>query len=203
MAEGGTPPNAPVVRRPVASGLNDGWPRQSTAIGGLLILIGLILFVGNFVRIDLGHYGWPLFVIAPGVLLIVVSLTSRGFVGEGLAIAGSIITVTGLILLYQNSTDHFESWAYAWALVFPAAVGAGMIIYGLATAHPANVRAGSRLVGIGVVLFLLGAAFFEGVIGIGGYQFGQSIGAIAGALIIVLGAILLAVNLTSRRRGPG
>ena len=203
MAEGGAPPHAPVVRGPAPSGFRREWRRQSTVIGGLLILIGLVLLAGNLVRIDLGHYGWPLFVIAPGVLLIVVALTSRGFVSEGLAIAGSIVTVTGLILLFQNSTGYFQSWAYAWALVFPAAVGLGMIIYGVAAARPGNVRAGTRLVAIGVVLFVLGAAFFEGVIGIGGEQFGRSSGAIAGALIILLGAALLVVNLASRRRGPG
>lgn len=203
MAEGGQPPGVPVVRGPAPSGLDRRWPRQSTVIGGLLIVIGAVLLIGNVVRIDLGHYGWPLVVIAPGILLIVVALTASGFVSEGLAIAGSIVTVTGLILLYQNSTAHFESWAYAWALVFPAAVGAGMILYGITARRPGNVRAGTRLVAIGVVLFLLGAAFFEGVIGIGGYEFSRPSGAVVGAVIIVLGAVLLAVNLASRRRGPG
>jgi hypothetical protein len=175
-------------------------PRQSTAIGGLLILVGAILLLGEFVRIDVGHYGWPFFVIAPGVLLLLVAITSRGFVSEGLAIAGCIVTVTGLILLYQNSTDHFESWAYAWALIFPTSVGAGMVLYGVLSGRPGNIRAGTRLVGVGLVLFLLGAAFFEGVIW-GGYEFGRSTGTIAAVLIIVLGAVLLILNMASGRRG--
>jgi len=78
-----------------------------------------------------------------------------------------------------------------------------MILYGLTANRPGNVRAGSRLVGIGVVLFLLGAAFFEGVIGIGGYEFGHSTGAVVGAVIILLGALLLIANLRSDRRNPG
>jgi hypothetical protein len=176
--------------------------RQSTMLGGLLILVGAILLLGQFVHLDLGHYGWPFFIIVPGVALLVMALAGRGAVGEGLAITGSIITVTGLLLLYQNATDHFESWAYAWALVCPGAIGTGMILYGLAAGRPGNVRAGSRLVGTGVVLFLLGAAFFEGVIGIGGYQFGHSTGAVVGGVIIVLGALLLIANLTSGRRNP-
>jgi len=166
----------------------------------LLVLIGAILLIGQFVRVDIGHYGWPFFVIASGVLLIVVALTARGAVSEGLAIAGSIIAVSGLILLYQNSTDHFESWAYAWALVFPGSIGLGMILYGLTAGRPGNVRAGTRLVGIAGVLFLLGAAFFEGVIGIGGYQLDRTAGLAVGALIIVLGALMLILNLTSSRR---
>jgi hypothetical protein len=165
----------------------------------LLVLAGAILLLAQFVRIDLGHYGWPFFLIVPGVALLVAAVTSRGVIGEGLAILGSIITITGLILLYQNATDHFESWAYAWALVFPAAIGLGMVLYGVSAGRPGNVRAGTRLLGIGLILFLLGAAFFEGVIGIGGYQLGRSAGTIAGAVIIVVGALLLILNLTSRR----
>jgi len=182
-------------------------PRRSRSpsmlLGGMLVLIGAIWLVGQFVRIDIGHYGWPFFVIAPGVVILFVALTARGAVGEGLAILGSIITVTGLILLYQNATNHFESWAYAWALIFPGAVGAGMILYGLTAGRPGNARVGARLVGIGVVLFLLGVAFFEGIIGIGGYQFGRAAGVAVGALIIAMGALLLVLNLTSSRRQPG
>ena len=176
--------------------------RPSVVLGGLLVLIGAIWLVGQFIRIDIGHYGWPFFVIVPGVAILFVALTARGALGEGLAILGSIITVTGLILLYQNVTDHFESWAYAWALIFPGAVGLGMILYGLVAARPGNVRVGARLVGIGVVLFLVGVVFFEGVIGIGGYQFGHPAGVVVGGLIIALGALLLLVNLTSGRRQP-
>src|SRR5205807_5797599 len=113
-------------------------------------------------------------------------LTARGGTRNATAILGSIITVTGLILPYQNATDHFESWAYAWTLIFPGAVGVGMILYGLVAGRPGNVRAGTRLVGISLVLFLLGVAFFEGVIGIGGYQFGRTAGVAVGALIIAM-----------------
>src|ERR1700682_5819350 len=117
-------------------------PRRSRSpsmlLGGMLVLIGAIWLVGQFVRIDIGHYGWPVFVIPPGGVLLFVALTARGAVGEGLAILGSIITVTGLILLYQNATNHFESWAYAWALIFPGAVGVGMILYGLAAGRPGS-----------------------------------------------------------------
>src|SRR5438105_2944071 len=117
MADG-LPPSASVVPEPAAPRPRQP-RRQSLVIGGLLILIGAILLAGQFVRIDVGHDGWPFFVIAPGVVILFLALTARGVVSEGLAVLGSIITVSGLILLYQNATDHFESWAYAWALVFP------------------------------------------------------------------------------------
>jgi hypothetical protein len=190
------PPSAPVS--PPAPRTPAG-RRQPSPLGMMLVLAGLVLLLGQLVHLDLGHYGWPLFIIVPGIALLIIAISSRGFAGEGLAILGSILTITGLILLFQNGTDHFESWAYAWALVFPGAVGIGMIIYGSYAGRPGNVRAGVRLLGIGLVLFLLGAAFFEGVIGIGGYHFGQSAGAIAGVVIIGIGAVLLILSLVSRR----
>jgi hypothetical protein len=75
-----------------------------------------------------------------------------------------------------------------------------MVLYGLVAGRPGNIRAGTRLVGIGVVLFLLGVAFFEGIIG--GYQFGRTAGVAVGALIIAIGTLLLILNLTSSRRRP-
>jgi hypothetical protein len=169
-------------------------------LGGLFVLIGALLLAGQFVRVDIGRYGWPFFVIAPGILILFVALTARGAVSEGLAILGSIVTVSGLILLVQDATNRYESWAYAWALVVPGAIGLGMILYGLTARRPGNVRSGTRLVGVALVLFLLGAAFFEGVIGISGYQLDHTGGAVLGVLIIALGAIMLVLNLTSRGR---
>jgi hypothetical protein len=170
-------------------------------LGGLLVLIGAVLLVGQLVRIDVGHYGWPVFVIAPGVVILFLALMARGPLGEGLAILGSMITVTGLILLYQNATGHFESWAYGWALI-PASIGFGMELYGRVAHRPGNVRVGSVLTSAGLIIFFLGALFFEGIVGIGGYQFGRTGGVAVGVLIIALGALLLVLNLTSSRRHP-
>ena len=48
------------------------------------------------------------------------------------------------ILLYQNTADHFESWAYAWALVFPASTGLGQMIYGSLKERKEMVMTGGR-----------------------------------------------------------
>src|ERR1700736_5837365 len=196
----GPPPSVPTAPEPGPRATPQQPRRQSMVLGGLLVVIGAILLAGQFVRIDIGHYGWPFFVIAPGLVILFLALTARGAVSEGRAILGSIITVSGLILLYQNSTDHFESWAYAWALVFPGAIGVGMILYGLRASRPGNLRAGTRLAGVGLVVFLIGAVFFEGVIGIGGYHLGRTAGVAVGALIVALGAVMLILNLTSASR---
>lgn len=198
----GKPPAAPLVREPAVKAPpvagRPRRPRQSAVVGGLLILLGAILLLGQFAPI--WHFGWPLFIIAPGVLVLLTALTSRGAVGEGLAITGSLITVTGLILLVQNATNHWASWAYAWALVFPGSVGAGMMFYGMASGRSGNLRFGSRLLAAGLVTFFLGALFFEGVLQISGYQFDRGTGVAVGALIIGAGALILILNLMSPRR---
>src|SRR2546423_15670742 len=109
MAEG-LPPSAPVAQAPAASQTPVRPRRESTILGGLLVLIGAILLIGQFVRIDIGHYGWPFFVIAPGVLLILGGLAARGAVSGGLATTGSILPGAGLVLLFPNPTDHFVTW---------------------------------------------------------------------------------------------
>ena len=129
MAEG-PPANAPGAPGPAISQPPRRGRHQSTVVGGLFVLIGAILLAGQFVHVDIGHYGWPFFLIVPGLVILFVALTASGAVSEGLAILGSIITVTGLVLLFQDGTDHYESWAYAWALVFPGAIGLAMILYG-------------------------------------------------------------------------
>jgi hypothetical protein len=199
MADG--PPPRPLAgKEAVISQAPHPSRRTSVILGGLFVLVGAILLLSQFVRFDLGRYGWPFFVIVPGVVILFGAFTARGAASEGLAILGSIITVTGLILLFQNATDHFESWAYAWALVFPGSAGVGMILYGLVASRPGNIRAGVRVLGIGLLIFLLGAAFFEGVIGIGGYTFDRTAGVVLGVIVIGIGGLMLLLNLTSGRR---
>ena len=49
-----------------------------------------------------------------------------------MVVGGTVATTVGLVLLYQNNTGHWESWAYAWALVGPAASGLGLALWGAA-----------------------------------------------------------------------
>src|SRR5436190_23284241 len=95
---GGAP--GPVISQPLR-----GPRRPSMVLGGLLVLIGAILLAGQFVRLDIGHYGSPFFVIAPGILILLVALAARAAVRERLAVVGSLVTVSGLILLGQAAAD--------------------------------------------------------------------------------------------------
>ena len=140
-------------------------------VGAILIVLGLLFLAEQVLDIDLGRYGWPLFVIVPGVLLFVAGLAAPPREGSGLAVAGSITTTVGLVLAFQNVTGLWATWAYAWALVGPAATGFGMALYGLLRGQPDLVRDGTRALGTGLALFVAFGLFFEGVIGLSGDAF--------------------------------
>jgi hypothetical protein len=110
--------------------------------------------------------------------------------GLRFAIAGSIVTTVGLILRYQQSTDRWESWAYAWALI-PVASGLATLVCGLVYRRRDLVDDGIRVVAIAAVLFAAGYWFFETI-----FQSGRApIDAAAWWPLIVVG---LGVYVTAR-----
>jgi hypothetical protein len=170
----------------------------SLVLGSILILLGIVFLVGQVFNISLGDYLWPFFIIVPGVLLFIFALSLAGGTGEGFAILGSIVTMVGLILFYQNTTGHWESWAYAWALIAPTAIGLGQMTYGLLKGRGEMVRSGSRAAAVGLGIFLVGGFFFELILGISGFGLG---GLGWPLLLIGLGVLLLVGNLLSVRKG--
>ena len=135
-------------------------------LGILLITVGIFFFIGQWLNIDWGAATWPFYVIAPGLALMAWGLTQRD--GSGLTVAGSIVTMVGLVLLYQNTTGNWESWAYAWALVGPGGSGLGMLLYGTRSGNRKMARDGFWQILVAIGLFVAGFIFFEGIIGISG-----------------------------------
>lgn len=138
-----------------------GW----VVLGAALVLVGVAVLLGQALDVDVGEFAWPFFVIIPGAVLLAAGVGSRR---RSTMVAGSVVTTTGLLLLYQNSTGHFESWAYAWALVSMVAPGMGNALSGRLTARPDLVANGNRQAVIGLGFFAVGLVFFELVIGIRG-----------------------------------
>lgn len=173
--------------------------KGNLGLGILLILLGIMFFVGQFFDINLGRLGWPFFIIVPGVALFLLALVMGGEAGEGLVIAGSIVTTAGLLLFYQNITGHWESWAYAWALVAPTSVGVGRVIYGVVRGPRKLVTDGLQIAGVGLAIFLVAGTFFELVIGISGrrFPFGDLLWPL---LLIGLGLLLLLRNVFTGAR---
>lgn len=145
--------------------------KTTNTIGFVLIALGLLAALSQ--KIDLGiNFGfgqisWPLFIIVPGLIILTMSLSSRND-NVAITVVGMMTTVTGLLLAYQNTFSHFESWAYAWALVSPLGLGLGQILHGRSHDNPALIETGRRMATIGAALFVAGAVFFELIINISG-----------------------------------
>jgi hypothetical protein len=135
-------------------------------LGFLLIAVGAFVLLAREVGFDvfgqIGTWGWPVFIIVPGLLLLAAALVPSPPRGIGFAIAGAIVTTVGALLLYQSLTGHWESWAYAWALI-PMAAGLALIAYGLFSRSSRMVRGGTWMAGIAALMLAIGAWFFEGV----------------------------------------
>ena len=170
---------------------------SGVVLGALLILAGILFLVLRLGPVDFGQSQWPLFVIVPGLALIVVSLTSRAL--AAFAIMGSIVLVTGLILAIQNTFGVWAAWSYAWALVFPGAVGLGIAIIGAQRRDRSRVERGLWMVATGVTLATIFGLFFEGLLHVSGITFGPALGIVLPVLLVVFGFALLAAAVLPRR----
>jgi hypothetical protein len=159
-------------------------------LGALLVVAGLVLLIAEYVHFDLGHYGWPLFVIVPGLALLLLGLLVPS--SSGLIMPGAIVTATGMVLAIQNTFELWATWAYAWALIFPCATGLGAALQGRVEGKPRMVQSGIQSAGLGLGLFVLLGAFFEGALHLSGFNVGPLGQAALPLLLIVVGVVLLA-----------
>lgn len=141
------------------------FPKQT--LGMVLIAAGGLWLIAQITQVDIGENLWPLFVILPGCFILAVShMTGLG--EEKLSIAGCVVLAVGMLLLYQNTFSHFESWAYAWALVLPGAGGFGLLLNSAKQDNENQARIGRRLIVASGAIFVVGAVFFELIVNISG-----------------------------------
>ena len=181
------PPTAPLpADQPGPSGV---------AIGAILVVVGGILLAGQLLDVGIGDLGWPLIVVAVGVALLLIGLV---VVNEsGMVVGGAVVTTVGLVLLYQDQTDRWESWAYAWALVGPAASGLGLALWGIRSGDRQDVRNGTWGLLGGLAFFVVGYLFFEGIIGISGERLPLPEWALP-AVVIGIGVVILVRGMLQR-----
>ena len=168
-------------------------------VGAGLMGRGALFLVGQVFHVDFWGILWPFFIIVPG-LFFFVGMFVVGKNGAPLAVPGSIVTMIGLILLYQSVTGHWASWAYAWALIFPTAVGLGIAIAGLWSDEPRTVRSGALMAGVGLVVFIFFGVFFELLLNISGFRSGLFGRVLFPLMVIGAGLIVLAWALLQRGR---
>lgn len=157
--------------------------RNRLALG--LIVVGAFFLLNQWFNFfnPVGSL-WPLFVIAPGAVFLYYAFTG-GRDNAGLVFPGAIITGTGLILMYQNLTGDWDSWAYIWTL-YPAMVGFGLRFNGERTDRHSEVKTGNEMIKWSMVAFGVGFVFFELII-FGG--FGNF-----GLVLIAAGLLWIAAN---------
>ncbi|HKB32798.1 MAG TPA: hypothetical protein VKF16_02935 [Candidatus Dormibacteraeota bacterium] len=170
---------------------------SSMALGIVLVVVGLFALGVVVFGIDLTQYGWPLFVIIPGLTLLVV-----GFIGGGVgaSVPGGIVTMLGLVLAYQSSSGDWASWAFAWALVAPGGVGLGLYLQALRDRDLETLKRGRTLIFIAALIFMIGFVFFESILGISGMDYGIFGKAALPGLLIVIGIILLVRSIQRTRQ---
>lgn len=164
-------------------------------IGLILVLVGAVLFAGQLLGIGIEDIGWPFIVIGAGLAILVVGLVVVD--DQGVVIGGTIVTSVGLVLLYQDRTGRWETWAYAWALVGPAASGLGLALWGARTGDRRDLRTGIWGLLGGLAIFVIGFLFFEGVIGLGGDRLALPDWLLPAA-VIAIGVVVLARGLMER-----
>jgi hypothetical protein len=184
----------------VADDASRRWLGGEAALGGLLVLLGTLVLLGQALELELGGVGWPFFVIVPGLGLLGLGLATPGRLGEVLATVGGMVTMVGLVLLVQNATDRFDTWAYAWTLVFLVGAGFGRWLVGVVRGRGELAASGAWLVAAGLVGFLGLAVFFEVVVGLSGHRSGSAGRYVLAAVLILAGLGLLGRRLLVARR---
>jgi hypothetical protein len=127
--------------------------------GVTLIVLGVLFLVGQVINPRIWHSIWPIIIIAFGMLF----FGGMSYWGKNygfLAIPGSIITGTGLVLLLQNFTSQWYTWSYSWVL-YVAFVGFGLWVYGKWSEIPNLKVVGEKMTMGGIIGFILLGALFE------------------------------------------
>lgn len=161
--------------------------------GGLIVGLVLILLGGAALLVQVGGLtiGWPIWIIVPGLALILGAVAVGGSGGAGIASVGGIVLMTGVVLAVQEASGLYQTWAYAWALVAPGGVGVGLTVYGLLTRRGDDLRAGLTTLFVSIVIFLVGFLFFEGVLGLSGDRFAEVTEVAVPVLLVGLGALVI------------
>jgi hypothetical protein len=177
-------------------------PRRAgtgVALGIVFVVVGLFFLLVRLVNVDLGAYGWPLFIVIPGLTLLIVGFVS---LGTGAAIPGGILTMVGLVLAYQNSSGNWASWVYVWPLVAPGGVGVGLFLQGMRDRNQGLIKQGRSLIVIAFLIFMIGFVFFESILHLTGTDYGLFGKVALPGLLVVIGVALLVRSLQRSRSTP-
>jgi hypothetical protein len=151
--------------------------KRSQWIGGIILILLGIVFMLRLWMPDWMEFSWPFYIIGVGLLFLLVAAIS----GIGpLAIPGCIILGIGSILYFQNLSQNWISWTYAWTLI-PGFVGVGIFFSSLFSPGHRIDHSGWFL----ILISLTGFVIFGGI-----SVFGRDVVRYWPILLILLGCIL-------------
>jgi hypothetical protein len=160
----------------------------------LLVILGTLFLIAPAFGSDWAGRDWPLLVFLPGLGLFAIAVFG-GKEWTKLAVPAAIITTVGLILWCQNAFNLWQTWAYAWALVLPTAIGFGQLVEGTLSDRPQLREQGRHSILVGALMFICFAAFFEGLLNLSG------LAPVAGArYVLPVLLILIGVGVVVRDR---
>ena len=197
-----TPTPPPPAYQPRPPGIVTPGPAQrrggsTVALGVVLVVLGLFALLVQFTGFDPGG-SWPLFIVIPGLTLLIVGFVS---LGTGALIPGAILTVIGLILAYMNATQDWPAWAFAWPLVAPGGVGLGIWLQGLRNHDAQLLRQGRVLMFVALLIFMIAFVIFGTIFRISETDYGLFGKSALPGLLIVIGILLLARSIQRSRAG--
>lgn len=157
--------------------------RSNVALGLVLIIVGAYFLARQFLPQlpfwDTLNFSWHFYIIAAGILIFLNGLLTGV---PSMAVPAAIISGIGALLYWQDTTNNWESWAYAWTLI-PGFAGIGTILQGLlGEKTKQSLRQGFNLVIVSLILF----SFFASILG--GWQI---FGPYWPVLIILLGVWMI------------
>jgi hypothetical protein len=128
-------------------------------IGIIILAVGAWLLIARVFHIRLGHDWWPFVFLIPGLAFLALGFSGRR-ANPGVAVAGAIVATLGGIFLFQSATNHWESWAYIWAL-FPLAAGLALMTAGQRNGDEAMAQSGMETARWAAIAFVSLLIFFE------------------------------------------
>ena len=172
--------------------------------GSLYVGILLLAFGGLFLLAQLStqllapfeiHWGWgrlwPLLILLVGLafwLPVLIWWDDRAKIA-GLVVPGTIVTINGLMLLYQALTRDWASWSYLWTME-PVGVAVGLLaLYWLGPRDRGLLVAAGIVGGVGLFFFVIFASIF-----------GAWLRFLVPVLVIVAGLVLLLRGVQDRNR---
>lgn len=191
------PPSTPYVEATPYSPAR-GRRGGSSVLGIVFVVVGLFALLVVLTGTDLTQYGWPLFIIIPGLTLLILGFVS---VGGGATIPGGVLSTLGVVLAYCNSNGKWAFLAYGWSLVVPGGIGLGVYLQALRDRDQSELRTGRSLMLVALMIFLIGFTIFESIIGISGRNYYAPYSNVAlPVLMVIVGVILVVRNIQRNRR---